>query len=167
MPGIAELLPQLAVKKAKTDFVVIVSAGNDKGEKHAITKVIGYNEGYALRYKNGDNKLDTVYVDRNFRFLELEGKFYLGKRLGNNSGCQINIDGETIQASKGIEVIGAPRDPNCPGEDLSALIRTDVMALGYNTITESKINVKWVLIIGGIVAVIALIYWFVKSRGGP
>jgi len=158
MPGIAALFS----KQAKTDFVVIVSDGLH-GKPYPITEIVGYNEGYVMRYKNSDKKLDTVYVGRKFRFLEYEGKYLLGKRLGNDSGCYINFEDEKIK--EGVEVIGPSTDPDCPGEDLSSLVRTDVMAIGYNTLTESKVSWKWIIIIG-IIAVAVLVFMYIKSRGG-
>jgi hypothetical protein len=155
MAGIMELLP----KKSKTDYIVIVSDGL-KGKPYPITEIVGYNEGYALRYKNGDDKLDVVYVSRQFRFLEYEGKYLLGKRLGNNSGCEIDFEGAKIK--EGIEVIGPSTDPDCPGEDLSSLVRTDVLAIGYSTLTESKVSRKLIIIIIIAVIVIAIIYFIMK-----
>ena len=159
MPGIKELLPQ----NGKTAFVVIVSDGI-KGKPYPIKEVVGYNEGFVLRYKNGDGELDSVYVSRKFRFLEYDGKYLLGKRLGNNSGCEINYEGEKVK--EGVEVIGPSSDRDCPGEDLSSLIRTDVMAIGYRALTEAKVPKKWIIVVV-IVAVIAVgVFAFIKSRGG-
>lgn len=159
MPGIKGIIN----KKTKTDIVVIVSNGL-KGKPYPITEVIGYNEGFALRYKNSQHKLDTVYIKHDFRMLEMDGKYYLGKRLGNNSGCEIDYEEEKVK--EGVEVVGPSTDPNCPGNDLSALVRNDVMAQGYLTLTEDKVPKKLIVIVLIAIAVGLAIYMFIRSRGG-
>ena len=129
----------------RTDYIVLISEG-----VHIVPRpIIGiepYNRGLAMRYRNGANKIDTVYVPHNFDYLEKDGKYYLGKRAGNNSACAI---------------LGQSVDRNCPGEDLSALVRADGIALGLKSLTERTIPWKLILIIGaaaiGIIALIAYV----------
>ena len=129
----------------RTDYIVLISEG-----VHIVPRpIIGiepYNRGLAMRYRNGANKIDTVYVPHNFDYLEKDGKYYLGKRAGNNSACAI---------------LGQSVDKNCPGEDLSALVRADGIALGLKSLTERSIPWKLILIIGaaavGIIALIAYV----------
>lgn len=129
----------------RTDFIVLISEGVHVIPR-VITAMVPYNRGIAMRYRNGANKVDTVYVPHGFRYLEKDGKYYVGKRAGNNSAC---------------EVLGPSMDPNCPGEDLSALIRADGIALGLKALYERTINWKLILILGaGGVAIIALIAIF-------
>jgi hypothetical protein len=153
----------------KTKYDVLVCDGiESKGKLFPVTDIVAYNEGVAMRYKNHNNKLDTVYIGHKYRPLQVGDRFWIGKRLGNNSACTIALNGEKVEIKAeeiAVAVIGAPTDADCPGEDLSGVVRTDGLAIGYESLYESKIPWKWVVIIGVIViAVIAVIY-FIKSRG--
>ena len=135
-------LRQMLQLDGTTDFVVLLTEG-----VHVVPRdIIGiepYNRGLAMRYRNGAKQIDTVYVPHNFRYLQKDGKFYLGKRVGNNSA---------------VPVLGDPVDKSCPGEDLSALIRADGIGVGFKALYETRIPWRAILIIGGIAAaVIALI----------
>lgn len=163
MPGIFELFPNLSPAKPATDYIVLVTDGTQIKE-HPIIDVVGYNDGFAMRYKNGAGTLDVVYVGRRYRPMQRGGKWLIGKRLGNNSACQITVDGVTMQQAA--DVIGPSTDPDCPGEDLSAVVRTDGLATGYSALYESKIPWKWIIIIGVVALVVILVISFIKSRGG-
>lgn len=140
MPG--PTLRQMFGIDGRTDYIVLISEGVHVVPR-AIIGIVPYNRGIAFRYRNGANKIDTVYAPHGFKYLEREGKYYLGKRAGNNSAC---------------EVLGPSVDPHCPGEDLSALIRADGIALGLKALYERNINWKLILIIGACaIGAIALI----------
>lgn len=158
MPGIAELS-----RRKKTKYNVVVSDGL-RGRKYPVKEFVAYNEGYVLRYKNGDGQMDVVYAGPKYRPLEVDGEYWVGKRTGNNSACYIDYEG--IKVKEACEVVGPSIDPDCPGEDLSSLVRTDVLAIGYHTLTEAK-KVSWkVIIIIGIIVVAVVVFMYIRSRGG-
>jgi hypothetical protein len=98
-----------------------------------------------MTYRNGSGKIDVVYVPHNFNYLEKDGKYYLGKRAGNNSACP---------------VLAGSVDAHCPGEDLSSLIRAHGIALGLKALYERSIPWKLIIVIGiGAVAIIGLVAW--------
>lgn len=135
-------LRQMLQLDGKTDFVVLLTEGVHIVPRDIIG-LVPYNRGVAMRYRNGSGQVDTVYVPHNFNYLQRDGKYYLGKQVGNNSACP---------------VLGRPVDPNTPGEDLSALIRADGIGVGFKALYETRIPWKAILIVGGIAAgVIALI----------
>lgn len=149
MPG--PTLRQILQIDGQTDYIVLVSEG-----VHIVPRqVIGlapYNRGIAMRYRNGAKKIDTVFVPHNFKYLEKDGKYYLGKRAGNNSAC---------------EIMGPSVDGHCPGEDLSALVRADGIALGLKALYERSVNWKLILIIGaGAIGIIALVAWLAPKIMG-
>lgn len=148
----------------KTKYLILVSDGQVVRACPVIERS-SYNEGFAMRYKDHEGKMDVVYMSREYRPLELQpgGKLLIGKRIGNNSACKVVVDG--LSMVKADDVVGPSTDKDCPGEDLSCLVRTDVMARGYSTLSESKVPWKWVIIIGIIAVVVIAIFYF-KSRGG-
>lgn len=142
MPG--PTLRQMLNIDARTDYIVLVSEGVHIVPR-AVIGVAPYNRGLIMTYRNGTGKTDTVGVPHGFKYLEKDGKYYLGKRAGNNSAC---------------ELIGPSIDQNCPGEDLSALFRAHGIALGLKALYDKSINWKLLLIIGaGVVGIIGLIAW--------
>jgi hypothetical protein len=127
-----------------TDYVVLLTEGQHLVPRPIIS-VVPYNRGLAMRYRNGANQIDNVYVPHGFPFLEAGGKYYVGKRVGNNSACP---------------VLAGSVDRHCPGEDLSALIRADGIGVGFKALYEHVIPWKAIIIIGVIAAVVVgLIAW--------
>jgi len=149
MPGIMGLLPKKQASSIEANGskygILVIGAGGEIVE-HEVVEVAGYNEGYAMRYLDGNKMLEVVYVPRGYKFREQNGVKLVGKRFGNNSACPIMFLGESV-------------DKDCPGADLSAVGRADLVARGINTLTgKQAINWKWILIIGGVAVVAVLLY---------
>jgi len=152
----------LLSSKPKTNFKVKVSDGN-QARTYDVGEVVAYNEGFALRYKDKDGNKDVVYMGRKYRPLMEDGCYIVGKNLGNNSAA-IVVDG--VKLAVACDVVGRSTDADCPGEDLSAIIRSDGLAIGYKALYETKIPWKLLLIAGIVGVVIIGVVMFVRSQGG-
>ena len=151
MPGIMGLSTRKQYNKANGAKygVLVVGAGGEVVE-HEVMEIAGYNEGYAMRYLDGDKVLEVVYVPRNYKFKEQNGVLLVGKRLGNDSACPILSLGESV-------------DKDCPGADLSAVGRADLFARGILSLSgKQNINWKVILIVGAVVAVVIVIYMIAR-----
>lgn len=156
-----DILTKLWETNEKSQFKVKVSDGI-RCRSFPVKEVVGYNEGKVMRYKNADGQLDVVYMSHDYRPILEDGFYVVGKRLGNNSACAV-IDGKPGPVA--CEVIGKSSDRDCPGEDLSAIVRSDGLAIGYRALYESKIPWK-LIVIAGIVAIVVIgIIVFMQSRG--
>jgi len=145
----------------KTQYKVKVSDGN-RCRTYDVTEVVGYTDGFALRYKDGQGNQDVVYMARTYRPVVEDGFYMVGKRLGNNSAAVV-VDGK--QLAVGCDVVGRSTDSDCPGEDLSAIVRSDGLAIGYKALYESKIPWKMIVIFGIVAFVILAIIMFMRTRG--
>lgn len=141
---------------SKTAFMVVERQSKAPSDVivYRITKISAYNGGYAMEYAGRNQRQDVVYVPKNYPFTRRNGAVWVGKVAGNNSAAVVRF-GPTV---------GASLDPDCPGEDLSMLVRTDLMARGYRTVYEKKIPWKAVILIG--VAVLAVIVIITIMRMG-
>ena len=151
MPGIMGLSTRKQDNKANGAKygVLVVGAGGEVVE-HKVVEVAGYNEGYAMRYLDGNKMLEVVYVPCAYKFRQQDGVLLVGKRLGNNSACPILS-------------LGEPVDENCPGADLSAVGRADLFARGILSLSgKQPINWKVILIVVAVVAVIVVIYMIAR-----
>ena len=124
---------------------------------YEVTKVVAYNGGFAIDYIGRDKLKDVVYVPKNYPFVQRNGYTCVGKVSGNNSAAPVSF---------GVAV-GGSVDVNCPGEDLSMLIRTDCMARGYRTMYAKNINWKLLLIIGGVVIAAIVVITIIRGGGVP
>ena len=118
------------------------------GKANKVCRVVestGYNEGTAVRYMNGDRKADVVYVGRDYVPVKVGRLEVIYKVKGNNSAAVL-----------------CPTDRDCPGEDLSSLVRSHVMGVGYKSLYEKAFPWMW-LAIGLIVAVIAVVVFLVAK----
>ena len=147
--------------KPKTKYKVKVSDGNQV-KTFDVLKMIGYNEGFAMRYKDGDGNVDVVYMARDYRPVQEDGFYLVGKNLGNNSAATL-VDGKSVAI--GCDIVGRSSDPDCPGEDLSAIVRSDGVAIGYKALYESKIPWKLIVIFAIVAFVIFAIIMFMRTRG--
>ena len=149
----------------RSKYIVLVSDGA-KLSHCTVVETVGYNEGLVHRYRTKSGVLDMVYCSRKYRALEESGVFYIGKQLGNNSGAKlvdVTVDGVAVKVVEGCEVVGESSDKDCPGEDLSALIRSDFVGKGIKTeYGKGGIPWKWVIIVG----VIALLIFGAVRFGG-
>ena len=148
--------------KRKGGFMVLVSDG-DEIKPHRVKEVVGYNEGYRMSYSLGNGNTDYVYVGRGYEFLRLGDVRLVGKKLGNNSACHLCVDGQELKGCVASVVIGEPTDPNCPGEDLSRLVGSDIGAIAVRSV-YGKAGINWKLVIG-VAVVVALgvaIYMFTR-----
>lgn len=142
--SLAAAIRKFAGVDQETDYILLLSEGVHIIPR-AIIGISPYNRGLAMTYRDGSGKVDVVYVPHDFKYLEKDGKYYLGKRAGNNSACA---------------VLGSSLDKDCPGEDLSALVRAHGLALGFKALYERSIPWKLIIIIGiGVVAIIGLVAW--------
>ena len=151
MPGIMGLSTRKQDVKANgAKYGVLVAGPSGEPVEYEIIEVAGYNEGYAMRYLDGDKVLEVVYVPRNYKFKAQDGILLVGKRLGNDSACPILSLGESV-------------DVNCPGADLSAVGRADLFARGILSLSgKQPINWKVILIVVAVVAVVIVIYMIAR-----
>lgn len=158
--SVAATFRRWAGVEQSTDYIVLVTDGQEFAPRPVVA-ITGYNEGLVMRYRNGKGKLDVVYIPHSYRPLRHKGKYYIGKRLGNNSACRV-IDGQRYQRAD--DILGPPTDKDCPGEDLSSLIRADGVALGFKALYERNIPWKLIIILGvGVVVIIGVVV-FVAQR---
>lgn len=163
----------------KPKFVVLESDGVH-GRFFNVKQVLGYNNGYAYIYKNGDGLEDMVLAGMKYKALEVDGTHIIGKRQGNDSACclcklhtesemqEIDIPGKGKVKVSATQVIGNPSDPDCPGEDLSALGRANFFGIGVRSIYK-PFDIPWKIIgiVGiGIIAVIIFVKVILPSIGG-
>ena len=139
------------LKKTKYS-VLLLGADGETPREYPVIDIAGYNDGYAMRYKDGGGQLEVVYVPRKYKFREEGDVLLVGKRFGNNSACPIMY-------------LGEPVDQDCPGEDLSAVARSDLIAMAIKTLVgKPNINWKMILIIAGVLIVLAVAIY--KFQGG-
>jgi hypothetical protein len=147
-------------RKARVKYVVLERTG-DVGEFYDVVDVAGYSEGMVMRYKNGAGLVAMVLVGKKYRFLDVGGRYFVGKQLGNDSACEICVDGITMKVPVAVGVVGPPTDPNCPGEDLCALGQSDFATRGIKTLYgTTSIPWKWIIIVALVIGVILFIYKF-------
>lgn len=121
------------------------------------TKLTSYNGGYVMEYLGQNKAKEVVYIPRDYEFVHRNGATYVGKVAGNNSAAVLRFG----------PMVGASVDPDCPGADLSLLVKTDLMARGYRTVYERNIPWKLVLIIGAVVVVAVVVIMFLRGQGAP
>lgn len=155
-------IDKLFGNRPKTKYKVKVSDGNQL-RTYDVLKIDAYNEGFALRYKDTSGKVDVVYMARSYRPVQEDGFYIVGKNIGNNSAATI-VDGRAVAV--GCDVVGASSDKDCPGEDCSAILRSDGLAIGYKALYESKIPWKMIVIFAIVAFVIFAVIMFMRTRGG-
>ena len=149
--------------RKKPKFVVQTSDGSHIAFYPSV-KVKAYTDGLVVFYQNADGRLDMVGFNRKYRPLEQEGVFYIGKNIGNDSAAPLitlHRDDEKVEAPGAADIVGASTDPNCPGDDLSEIMRANLYSLALESISEEKtINKKLIIII---IIAVAVIFFLVKS----
>lgn len=153
-------------RSKKPKFVVQVSDGSHV-EFYPSVKVKAYTDGLVIFYKDADGRLDMVGALRSYRPLERDGVFYIGKNAGNNSAARLielhengKKEGEKVPGAA--EVMGDSTDPNCPGEDMSEMMRANLYGIGLQSISEERtVNKRLIIII-----VIAFAVGFIVIRSG-
>jgi hypothetical protein len=130
------------------DFVV------EGKQRFEITRQRKYNQGLAFEFKmHGERQL--LYASHFYPPMIVGPHRFYFKTPGNDSAAYV------LYGPHGFFAI--PSDKDCPGEDLSALVFTDVMTRGYKKLTKSN----WMLfaIIGGvaILLIAGILIW--KSMG--
>ena len=118
-----------------------------------VKRVKCYIDGYVMDYQRPEGVMDMVIVPRDYAFCRHNGSYMVGKVAGNNSAAPVRVQ------------VGDSIDADCPGEDLSMLARTHLMAQGYGTLYDKAIPWKWV-IIGGIVLIIGIVVVMAVRAGG-
>lgn len=149
-------LPTRVKGGARRAYFVCVSDGVGYKE-FPCTDRHAYNEGIVYEYKNEKQQTDLVLVPHNYRYGQLDGKLLIGKRIGNSSAAVMVGDSY---------LIGHSVDKDAAGEDLSTLARTHVATIGYKSLYEKLMPLKWIIIIAAVGIAIFGIIWFIKSRGG-
>jgi len=154
------------IKSKKPQFVVVTSDGSHIKFHHS-TKTKAYTDGIVVFYRDPDGRLDMVGFNRKYRPLERDGVFYVGKNIGNDSAANLitlhengKPDGEEVPGPAA--TVGDSTDPNCPGDDLSELMRANIYGVGLQSITEEKtVNKRLIIII-----IIAFVIGFIVIRSG-
>ena len=164
-------------KTTKTDYKVLEKT-NDIGHIYDVDEVRSFNEGLVLVYtKNGQK--DRVLVGNKYRPLRVGSKLWVGKNTGNSSQALINDDrklemvpiptdnlDETDEApvAWAVSVVGDSTDPDCPGQDLTGLERSNLLYLGIKAVYKKR-NWTWVIVIGVVLLAVLLIL-YLRSQGG-
>jgi hypothetical protein len=146
-------------KSKKPKFVVQTSDGSHV-DFHPSIKVKAYTDGLVVFYKDSEGRLDMVGFNRKYRALERDGAFYIGKNIGNDSAAPLIVlhrDGEKVEVPGAAEIVGPSTDTDCPGDDLSEMMRANIYGVGLQSITEEKTVNKRLIIIIIIVFVVGLI----------
>jgi hypothetical protein len=154
------------LRSKKPKFVVQTSDGAHV-DFHPCTRVKAYTDGLVVFYKDPDGRLDMVGFNRKYRPLERNGVFYVGKNIGNDSAAALitlhengKKDGDEVPAAA--DIVGASTDPDCPGDDLSELMRANIYGVGLQSITEEKpVNKRLIIII-----IVAFVIGFIVIRSG-
>lgn len=153
--------------KGKMPKFVVQTSDGSHVDFHPVVKVRAYTDGIVLFYKNTENRLDMVGVLRNYRPLERDGVFYVGKNIGNNSAAALitlheegKKDGDKVPAAA--DIVGASTDKDCPGDDMSEMMRANLYGVGLESITEERpVNKRLIIII-----IVALVVGFIVIRSG-
>ena len=103
--------------KSKGRYRIIESDGNET-EEYEVVRREAYNEGFVLVYGTRDRP-EFCYVPRGYRAIQENGCYLVAKNKGNVSAALW---------------VGRSVDPDAPGDDLSLLGRTHLMANGYNRV---------------------------------
>lgn len=172
---------QSKVQRA-TPYEVIESDGV-LGGRYPVEYVAAFNEGYLFLYKKGIT-VERVYAGRKYIPLKMDGLWWIGKRRGNNSAAllvndrviarppdlpadlpwfsrdEISDDGH-VGVPEALSVVGCSTDPDCPGEDLSRLVGSNILSAAQKA--TRKPSYTWLLVIGAVIILIAFIAWRVTS----
>lgn len=164
-------------KATKTDYRVLERT-NDVGHIYDVDEVRSFNDGLVLIYtKNGQK--DRVLVGNKYTPLRVGSKLWVGKNTGNSSQALINDDRKLQMVplttdgqdepdegpiAWAVSVIGDSTDPDCPGQDLTNLERSNLLYLGIKAVYKKR-SWTWVIIIGVVVLAVILILYF-TSQGG-
>ena len=120
-------------QRRERTYKVAVNTGVSIRE-YECTDRFNYNSGYVFEYKNDKGEKDLVLVPLNYQYGEVNGALIIGKNLGNSSAAPL-VRSEFL--------VGQSIDQDAPGEDLSLLYRTHMMASGYKTLYEKNVPWKW------------------------
>lgn len=112
---------------------------------YQVTKVRNYNQGIVMEYKNGSRSKSVVYVPFEYEYGH-DGPDMIVYQIAGNSSASKFVD------HKDQELREISIDPDCPGDDLSDLVYTDLIARGYKAMTKS-----WTWVIITVIGVVALI----------
>lgn len=159
-----------------TPYDVIESDGV-LGGRYPVEHVKALNEGYVFLYKKGI-QTERVYAGRKYIPLKMDGTYWIGKRRGNNSAALLLDDREIerppdlpadlawfardqrdtnghVAVDEATAIVGCSTDPDCPGEDLSRLVASDI--LHRTSKATAKPSMTWLIIAIGVIAVIAIV----------
>ena len=125
----------------------IIESDGIQTEEHEVVRREAYNEGFVLVYGTRDRP-EFCYVPRGYRPIQENGLYLVAKNKGNVSAALW---------------VGRSVDPDAPGDDMSMLARTHLMAMGYKSLYEQK--VPWKLLAIGIVVLVAVVGVVMLIRG--
>lgn len=132
----------------KPNIQVAFDGVDGKVRFYKAVKIEGYEQGYALTYKDKDKKEQTCEFLREYRLHEINGIPTVGQCEG--SVCAVEMFGDKVLDS--------------PGENYALLLRTHLYSEGHKTLVGGMdIPWKWVLI-GIVIIAVVLIGW--KVIGG-
>lgn len=156
-------LPGQSKVQRTTPYEVIESDGV-VGGRYPVEAVKAFNEGLVFIYKKGLT-VERVYAPRDYIPLKMDGVFWIGKELGNNSAARlVTITDELaqeVQVHPAVTVVGEPTDPDCPGQDLSRLVASDILHIGWRA-TRKPSN-TWIFIAIAVVVIIAVIAYAMRG----
>lgn len=148
--------------KRVTPYNVVESDGV-LGGIYEVKNVLGFTDGKVMVYDR-QGEIERVFVPNSYIPLRVNGAWWIGKKVGNNSAArivQMPGESEARTVTTAADVIGDSVDPDCPGSDCSRILASNILHRVAKS-TRKQDN-KWVWIIGAaVVAVIVIII----ARGG-
>lgn len=154
---------------AKKRYMVMESDGEQVTGVYPVRKVVGYLDGKVLEYKR-DGKLSLCYLGSKVRPLLWKNKYWIGREIGNSSACQVVsrkvvVDDVELEVEEGFELLGEPCDSDMPGEDLSSVVKSDILNKFAGTVGKKRNYVLAIIIIVVVVIGIVAVIMYARSRG--
>ena len=147
--------------KRGTPYDVIESDGV-LGGIYEVKNVLGFTDGKVMVYDR-HGEIERVFVPNSYIPLRVNGSWWIGKNVGNNSAAHIVVaDGNgTSSVQTASPVIANSVDADCPGADCSRILASNIL----HRVSKStrKQDNKWLWIIGGAVVAVIII---IIMRGG-
>lgn len=125
-------------------------------KSYPVKKIIYYNEGFSVEYKPSMFKKDYAYGDEGYNPAIVNDCLYFGKEEGNNSMTPVVMMGDSY-------------DKNCPGGDLSTLIRIDAIRRAIDSYYGKKNSWMWYIVVAIVVLIVAVggyMYWQNTQKEG-
>jgi len=133
----------------KTITGSVISFHNNTYTIHPITSIYSFNGGSEITYQSYNNQDEHVFIPIQARPITIGNTWYIGHIIGNNS-C--------------ISFACQPCDPDCPGHDLTALIKTNIAYKAFKRLHKPMQGMAIIIIIA-IIAIAVIAFMAIKQFG--